>query len=440
MPKALVVDHVTKEYKLGALAHETMLREALVNLVRYPFRRRPRREEETINALKDVSFTVETGGVVGIIGRNGAGKSTLLKILSRITYPTSGTIQLEGRVASLLEVGTGFHEELTGRENVYLNGSVLGMKKREIDVLLDEIIDFAGIHRFIDTPIKRYSSGMRLRLGFAVAAHLQTDILLVDEVLAVGDFEFQKKCLSKIENLHRGGRTVLFVSHNTAAVEHLCPRTLWIDQGQVRQDGATADVIRDYLAHFSASLRTDPNLVDLQEREGTGEVRFTGIEFLDVAGQPMHIIRSGDELTIRLHYNATRNLENARFGIDLHTDWGTHVASICTPVSGWQIPYLSAGEGYVEVALEGLNLTPGRYWISLWTTGPNHFSSAKNGWDVLPRCKALDIEPSDFFNSGKGVDRGYGFVLLPCKWNLHDACEPADAVPDAQGTGKRARQ
>ena len=434
MQNALVADHLTKKYTIGALAHETMIREALVNLVRLPFGRRLRdKRNDTILALNDVSFAIETGGVVGIIGRNGAGKSTLLKILSRITYPTTGQIVVNGRVASLLEVGTGFHEELTGRENIYLNGSILGMKKREIDARLDEIIDFAGIGRFLDTPIKRYSSGMRLRLGFAVAAHLRTDVLLVDEVLAVGDFEFQKKCLSKIENLHHGGRTVLFVSHNLTAIEHLCPRTLWIDHGLVRQDGPTQDVIRDYLAHFSEGRNTGSNLADIQEREGTGDVRFTGIEFLDVAGKPKSVVRAGDGLTIRLHFNAAGNLQNADFGIELHTDGGTHVATVCTPVSGWQIPRLPAGKGHVEVALEGLNLTPGRYWISLWAG-----ARRGKGWDILPHCTAMDVEPSDFFNTGKGMDRGYGFVLLPCRWNLHMASEPAAAIADEQGTGKWA--
>ncbi|HVB99781.1 MAG TPA: ABC transporter ATP-binding protein, partial [Candidatus Dormibacteraeota bacterium] len=377
MPHAIAAEHLTKQYTIGQMAHETMIRDALAKLVRRPFGRRNPKDDTTILALSDVSFAVEPGGVVGIIGRNGAGKSTLLKILSRITWPTSGTVDIRGRVASLLEVGTGFHEELTGRENIYLNGSILGMKKREIDARLDEIIDFAGIGRFLDTPIKRYSSGMRLRLGFAVAAHLQTEVLLVDEVLAVGDFEFQEKCLSKLENLHQSGRTVLFISHNVAAIEHLCPRTIWIDQGRVRQDGETKNVIRDYLAHFSGSLRTGSNLADIQERKGTGEIRYTGIEFLDVAGHLKPVVRSGDELTIRLRYNAARSLHNAEFGMELHTDKGTHVASICTSVSGWRVPYLSAGEGYVEVALEGLNLMPGRYSISLWASGPT-----RKGWDV----------------------------------------------------------
>ena len=212
MPKSIIVDGLSKEYRLGKLQHETMLREVLVDLVRNPFKR-VRRKRESIWAVKDASFSVEEGEVVGIIGRNGAGKSTLLKLLSRITYPTSGHMTVQGRVSSLLEVGTGFHEELTGRENVFLNGSILGMKRREIISKIDEIIAFAGVEKFVDTPIKRYSSGMKLRLGFAVAAHLDPDVLFVDEVLAVGDAEFQKKCLDAMDNMSTGGRTVLFVSH-----------------------------------------------------------------------------------------------------------------------------------------------------------------------------------------------------------------------------------
>src|SRR5690349_21328731 len=229
-----------------------MLREQIVELIKHPFGRRAT-EAETIWALRDVSFEVDEGEVVGIIGRNGAGKSTLLKILSKITYPTSGKVKVKGRVASLLEVGTGFHEELTGRENVYLNGSILGMTRREIDASLDLIVEFADIGEFLDTPIKRYSSGMRMRLGFSVAAHLRTDILFVDEVLAVGDVHFQKKCLGAMRDLGDGGRTVVFVSHNLAAVENLCKRTVWIADGRVKQDGPSRDVIKAYLNGFAAA-------------------------------------------------------------------------------------------------------------------------------------------------------------------------------------------
>ncbi len=435
MSYALVTDHLTKEYKIGRLAHETMLREAIMNLFRRGFRRRPE-DDATIWALKDVSFAVETGNVVGIIGRNGAGKSTLLKILSRITYPSSGSIRVEGRVASLLEVGTGFHEELTGRENIYLNGSILGMKKREIDRRLDEIIDFAGIERFIDMPIKRYSSGMRLRLGFAVAAHLETDILLVDEVLAVGDIEFQKKCLSKIENLHQGGRTVLFVSHHMAAIEHLCPRTIWIHDGQIRQDGKTEEVVRAYLAHFAGNQSTGSNLSEIQERLGTGEVRLTGMEMLDPDGEPQSVCRCGDPLIIRLHYFAHEDMRDAQFGIWLDTDMGVKVAQIGTADTSYSIPFLPAGDGYIDLRIDSMILMPGRYWMSFWVTSPNHYNDANHCWDVLEQCVSLDIEPSDFYKSGSGVGRQFGIVLLPCQWRWQCGKEAVDSLPNVQGIRK----
>src|SRR5579862_3300271 len=223
MPQKVLAENLSKLYEIQKNGTETMLREAVVRFLKNPFRR-AKEDKDLVWALKDVSFSVDEGEIVGIIGQNGAGKSTLLKVLSRITYPTTGRMLMRGRVASLLEVGTGFHDELTGRENIYLNGSILGMPNREIQSKLDAIIAFADVERFMDTPIKRYSSGMRLRLGFAVAAHLNADILIVDEVLAVGDVGFQKKCLKTIDDLRREGKTVLFVSHNMAAVENLCTR------------------------------------------------------------------------------------------------------------------------------------------------------------------------------------------------------------------------
>src|SRR5882757_5547386 len=250
MSQAIAVEKISKKFVLGALQRDTMLRERLISLLRAPFRRSSA-SPNVLWALRDVSFRVDTGEVVGIIGRNGAGKSTLLKVLSKITYPTSGRVKVRGRVASLLEVGTGFHEELTGRENIFLNGSILGMKQREVEAKLDQIIEFAGVQRFIDTPIKRYSSGMRLRLGFAVAAHLDPDVLIVDEVLAVGDAGFQKKCIKAMEGLRSSGRTVLFVSHNMAAVENLCSRSIWIDAGAVRLDGPVHDVIKAYMESYA---------------------------------------------------------------------------------------------------------------------------------------------------------------------------------------------
>ncbi len=394
-----------------------MLREALANWVRHPFRNR-RAKKETITALQDVSFEVNPGEVLGIIGRNGAGKSTLLKILTKITYPTSGTVWVDGRIGSLLEVGTGFHEELTGRENVYLNGSILGMKKREIDANLEKIVEFAGIHKFFDTPIKFYSSGMRLRLGFAVAAHLDTEVLLVDEVLAVGDAEFQKRCLKKMENLHRSGRTILFVSHNMAAVENLCPRTLWIDQGQIRRDGDSREVMRDYMGQFAETQGAGSDLAQIEDRDGTGDVRFTGIEFLDSRGEAKPIIRSGDCLTIRMHYHAKQRASDPQFGVSLRTESGALVTVMTTASTGFRPSFLPVGNGHCDVTCEAVNLTAGRYLVSLWTAGPNHYNSTKLCWDVLENCAAFDIEPSDFYKSGSRVGREFGIALLQCKWDL----------------------
>ncbi len=415
MASAITVENLSKRYNIGQAPRDTMIREALVGLLK---RGRKPAEAEAFWALKNVSFTVGQGEVVGIIGRNGAGKSTLLKVLSRIIYPTSGTVEVEGRVTSLLEVGTGFHEELTGRENIYLNGSILGMKKREINEKIDAIVDFAGVPRFIDTRIKFYSSGMRLRLGFAVAAHLDTEVLMVDEVLAVGDADFQKKCLRKMETLQSAGRTVLFVSHNLLAVEHLCPRVIWIDSGQVRCDGDAGDVMEAYMTSFNPVQQESAGLMNLDQRKGTGQVQFRGIEFLDTDGQPQTVTRTGDRLTIRLFYHAQETVSQPEFGIGLWAGLGTLVAALGTSTTGFEIPELPAGDGYLDLTIDALNLVEGRYLISMWTTGPNHYSSVDHCYDVIEHAAELNIEASDFYKSGKGVHRAYGIVVLPCEWRL----------------------
>ncbi|HLA09011.1 MAG TPA: ABC transporter ATP-binding protein [Pyrinomonadaceae bacterium] len=254
------LEQVSKQYRLGTrgAAYET-LRESLVEAIRAPFRRLRSRNggvnSGTIWALKDIGFDVAPGEVIGIIGRNGAGKSTLLKVLSRITEPTSGRIELYGRVASLLEVGTGFHPELTGRENIFLNGAILGMKRSEIDDRFDEIVAFSELEKFLDTPVKRYSSGMYMRLAFAVASHMDPEILVVDEVLAVGDAQFQKKCLGKMTDVSREGRTVLFVSHNMTAVQSLCGRAVWLDQGIIVKEGPPTEVVANYLKHSLSTMQ-----------------------------------------------------------------------------------------------------------------------------------------------------------------------------------------
>ena len=252
------VEGLSKQYRLGSRdsAYDT-LRESLVEAVRTPFRRlrgnNGTPDRDMIWALQNLNFEVAPGEVLGIVGRNGAGKSTLLKVLSRITQPTTGRAELFGRVASLLEVGTGFHPELTGRENIYLNGAVLGMKRTEIDQKFDQIVEFSELEKFLDTPVKRYSSGMYMRLAFAVASHLEPEILIIDEVLAVGDAQFQKKCLGKMSNVATQGRTVLFVSHNMIAVQSLCQRAIWLDQGQVVKEGPATEVVADYLTSGTAS-------------------------------------------------------------------------------------------------------------------------------------------------------------------------------------------
>ena len=267
---------VSKEYRIGERDAYGTLRDTLASAVSAPFRRlsgNGRGAAETIWALRDVSFEVAAGEAVGIIGRNGAGKSTLLKVLSRITEPTSGRIDLYGRVGSLLEVGTGFHPELTGRENIYLNGAILGMQRAEIENKFDEIVSFAEIERFLDTPVKRYSSGMYMRLAFAVAAHLEPEILVVDEVLAVGDAQFQKKCLGKMGEVARAGRTVLFVSHNMMAVQNLCRRAIWLDGGEIVGSGESGQVVADYLQHSFSAL-AEQVWEDIATAPGNDKVRL----------------------------------------------------------------------------------------------------------------------------------------------------------------------
>jgi lipopolysaccharide transport system ATP-binding protein len=418
MKEAIRVENITKQYRLGALRHETMLRDVITNL----FRRRPRKREETILALNDLSFSVDVGEVVGLIGRNGAGKSTLLKVLSHITYPTSGRIRVRGRVASLIEVGTGFHDELTGRENIYLNGSILGMRKREIDARLEQIIEFAGVHQFVDTPIKRYSSGMRLRLGFAVAAHMEPDVLFVDEVLAVGDAEFQKKCLSTMGDMRTGGRTVIFVSHNMAAIENLCPRTIWIDAGKMRQDGPSDQVIAAYLATFSESQRTGYDLENVHGRSGNGVVRFTRVEFFNEAGEPAAVFRCGEPLRARFFYRAHERASDLRFGVIIHSDMGTRVATVSNWHAGYHIPALEAGEGSIDLAIDDLFLLPNRYYLTIYT------GTVGQTYDRIDHCIAIDVDESNAYgNQGRGVNARYGLVYVPSRWQLSSGEVPGDA-------------
>ncbi|MGD8806278.1 MAG: ABC transporter ATP-binding protein, partial [Chloroflexota bacterium] len=304
--KAIQVCGLSKQYLIGASRQEShdSLREWLAARVR---RGRHDAREEVIWALKDVSFEVAPGEVVGVIGRNGAGKSTLLKILSRITEPTRGKVVLNGRVGSLLEVGTGFHPELSGRENIYLSGAILGMTREEIRRKFDEIVAFSELEKFIDTPVKRYSSGMNVRLGFAVAAHLEPEILLVDEVLAVGDINFQKKSLGKMGDVAQGGRTVLFVSHNLAMVNKICGRALLIDEGRLAGEGETATIVKQYVGMNRGAIDTaakagiDQGVLSRQDSE---EMVIRDIELLMANGLPVGQREVQDGLSVKIHYTA----------------------------------------------------------------------------------------------------------------------------------------
>ncbi len=326
---AIIVERLGKQYHIGLKEgrHDTLLRSfgaALASPVTN-FRQLRRlsqvesdEAEDIIWALRDVSFTIDRGAVVGLIGRNGAGKSTLLKVLSRITPPSEGRVTLNGRVSSLLEVGTGFHPELTGRENVYLNGTILGMRKAEVDRKFDEIVAFAEVEKFIDTPVKRYSSGMRVRLAFAVSAHLESEILLVDEVLAVGDAAFQEKCLRTMDGVARGGRTVLLVSHNMQVIQRLCERALLIRGGRLAGDGPPAEVIDSYLQDYYREPLPEPVTFN-------GQLRLKDIAFLQDGYTVSELADFGKPLQIRLRYDVLEPTRNLLLGFDIFSGDGTHL-------------------------------------------------------------------------------------------------------------------
>lgn len=414
MTRSIEIQGLSKRYLLGRTQRNQMFRERLVEMIKHPFG--GMKETKSIWALRDVSFDADEGEVVGIVGRNGAGKSTLLKILSRITYPTSGEVRVNGRVASLLEVGTGFHDELTGRENIYLNGSILGMRKREVEERFDAIIDFSGVEQFIDTPIKHYSSGMRLRLGFAVAAHLEPDVLIVDEVLAVGDAGFQKKCIQTMEGLRSSGRTVLFVSHNLAAVENLCSRAIWIDSGRIRMDGGAKEVIEAYMGTFARTETAGSGFSSMQGRLGNGDIRYTRIELLTVDEKSREIVRSGDSLLLRFHYRAEKAARHPSFGFRLFTEMGT----LITETSTWHhrivINEVKPGEGYIDLQIESLNLIPARYYFSLWITGDQGVV-----YDGIEYGTVLEVEVADVYHCGRVLESTAGIVYFPQQWKLTQA-------------------
>lgn len=330
--------------------------------------------KKIFSALEDVSFSVKPGERIGVIGRNGAGKSTLLKLVSRITEATSGKIGLNGRVASLLEVGTGFHPELTGRENIYLNGTILGMSQKEIRSKYDEIVSFAGIEEFIETPVKRYSSGMYVRLAFSVAAHLESEILIVDEVLAVGDAAFQKKCLSKMDDISRTGRTFLFVSHNLSTIQQLCDRVLYLKDGNLEFDGAVAEGIKTYLddtqSEFYGLGQFELNDI---KRYGNGDILFDQVTLDAVNHTPDDIkaLRTGDDGIIDVTLTAKNEVKDANIAIIIYDLMGTRIIDANLAIQGKAASFAAGETQSFRFVLEDLLLKPGEYMLGLWCGVPN---------------------------------------------------------------------
>jgi lipopolysaccharide transport system ATP-binding protein len=366
---------------------------------------------KSIWALKDVSFDVKQGEVVGVIGRNGAGKSTLLKILSRITEPSEGHARIRGRAGSLLEVGTGFHPELTGRENIYLNGAILGMKKKEIDRKFDEIVEFAEIETFLDTPVKRYSSGMYMRLAFSVAAHLEPQVLLVDEVLAIGDAAFQRKCLGKMNAVGREGRTVLFVSHNMAAVLNLCPRSILMDRGKVLEYGATGVIVDQYLQ--SASVRSGQLLRYRNDRTGNRRLTITSFQLLNVAGEPIAQAVSGEDVQLAFRYSTEEKTElrNVHMAIGVHGRYDENLFHLSTRVSAADFEAVPP-EGVFTCRICRLPLQPGNYSFNIFCKVGGEIA------DWVQNAGVIDVAPGDFFNSGNLPPLEQGSFLLPHSWNI----------------------
>ncbi len=412
------VEHLSKAYRLGQIGTGTLSHDLNVWWARARGKPNPllrvgqkdddNRDGETIWALRDVSLEVKRGEVLGIIGRNGAGKSTILKVLSQITAPTEGHVKVKGRIASLLEVGTGFHPELTGRENIYLNGAILGMKKAEIARKFDEIVAFSEVEQFIDTPVKRYSSGMYVRLAFAVAAHLDPEILLIDEVLAVGDAAFQQKCLTKMGDVARGGRTVMFVSHNMSAIRHLCDVAAIVKSGKIHYIGGTAEAVRVY--HDAMDTGDVGSLADRVDRVGDGTLRITKVSLADSDNRPLSIAVSGKTVRVTIEYQADRQRSEVDFAVAFFTRLGEPLFLCSTAHSGRGIEVLP-GHGKITCEIESLPLTSGVYRLDLSAMRGNN---TIHDW-IQNTCR-FEVQTVDYFDTGSDFSVGTNPFLGRSNW------------------------
>lgn len=418
MTAAIKIDNLGKRYSVHRAYHGSnykTLRESVMNSASAAFRRftgaQGNETDEDFWALKGLDIEIQAGEVAGVIGRNGAGKSTLLKILSRITKPTTGHAEIHGRVGSLLEVGTGFHPELSGRENIFLNGAILGMSRREIMRLFDEIVDFSEIEDFLDMPVKRYSSGMYVRLAFAVAAHLEPEILLVDEVLAVGDAGFQKKCIRKMQDVTKQGRTILFVSHNMGSMGSLCEQVFWLEHGRLKQHGDAKLVISQYMSEGAINQE---RFMDLSAVTNSHEQRFTrltiqALEWLsDVP--PKH----GEPFSIRIHYKANANATDVSCGIGFCTVEGTRILTIDSDYLGVRQNLPVGRAGWVEMTIDELPLGPGVYSLDIGArSGDSHGLDYRGGFSLI------EVLPGPITPQMLAAWPGSGVRMVPkCHWDF----------------------
>jgi lipopolysaccharide transport system ATP-binding protein len=423
---AIKADCLSKHYRLGAASRQhNTLRDHLMHRLRGLTRWGGGRQESNPSfwALKDISFEVKRGEVLGIVGHNGAGKSTLLKILSRITQPTTGTADIYGRVSSLLEVGTGFHSELSGRENIYLNAAMLGMRREEVRRKFDEIVAFSGVEAFIDTPVKRYSSGMYVRLAFAVAAHLEPEILIVDEVLAVGDASFQQKCLGKMEEVSRSGRTVLIVSHNMTVIEGLCERAILLEKGRVAKIGNTHEVVEGYADAIRGLAGTE--IEARHDREGLGEILLTRIEVMDTQRHPVAAAITGRDVVIRMYYRCAAGKEflNCRVSISVNGRKAQDLFVLSTDIVDPK-PLTLRGEGYVDFILPELPLTGGAYFFQSYIESNGHAQ------DWIKNVAPFSVLDADYYGTGKLCPPGWeaNGVLVRYRWEAGETGSTA-ALP-----------
>jgi lipopolysaccharide transport system ATP-binding protein len=418
MPPIIEVNHLSKEYELGRSINRENLREFLTRKLKVSSRRNPAKkaseQPQTLWALDDVSFEVAQGDVVGIVGRNGAGKSTLLKIVSKVTDPTKGSVTLRGRLGSLLEVGTGFHPELTGRENVHLNGAVLGMSKAEIDACFDEIVAFSEIGKFLDLAVKRYSSGMYLRLAFAVAAHLNTEILIADEVLAVGDVAFQRKCLRKMSEVARQGRTVLFVSHNMAAVGDLCSRGIVLDAGRLTFDGPAKQAIKLYMGMMFTSQGDPSHIINLRgalDRRSPQGKFLQSIELYTNDDEPLvRGIPLGAKLKIRVHFNLPSSTSAFNVGLGFNNTSGQRVFTAHTLFEPDRDHTAAVGDQVMTCEIPNFTLVPGDYVLRVWLDVGNAEA------DLIDSATRITVLESDFYGWGKLPSEG--MFVLDHRWSL----------------------